>query len=68
MLILKFLPLTEDLIVDLQEICLQHLQLLVLHLYTSGYALRLLFDKVLLVRLKCITEDLSGDRRTRGPL
>ena len=54
------LPLTLDLIVDLQHKCLQQLHLLALHLKIEGYTTLLLY--LLLEFLS--TGDLRGERRT----
>ena len=54
------LPLTLDLIVDLQHKCLQQLHLLALHLEIEGYASLLLY---LLLEILS-TGDLRGERRT----
>ena len=54
------LPLTLDLIVDLQHKCLQQLHLLALHLEIEGYTTLLLY--LLLEFLS--TGDLRGERRT----
>ena len=54
------LPLTLDLIVDLQHKWLQHLHLLALHLEIEGYTTLLLY---LLLEFLSI-DDLRGERRT----
>ena len=54
------LPLTLDLIVDLQHNCLQQLHLLALHLEIEGYTTLLLY--LLLEFLS--TGDLRGERQT----
>ena len=54
------LPLTLDLIVDLQHKCLQQLHLLALHLEIDGYTTLILY--LLLEFLS--TGDLRGERRT----
>ena len=54
------LPLTLDLIVDLQHKCLQQLHLLTLHLEIEGYTTLLLY----LLQEFLSTGDLRGERRT----
>jgi hypothetical protein len=66
-LTLNVLPLTDDLIVELQEILLQHKHFFALHLVILGYNLRLLKDM-------CLNFEefkrgvFKGDRTTLGPL
>ena len=66
-LTLKVLPLTDDLIVDLQDIFLQHPHLFTLHLLMLGYNLRVLKDRFLTLE-EYNREAFKGDKTTFGPL
>ena len=67
-LTLNVLPLTVDVIVELQERCLQHMHLLASHFLITGYTLCLLYTERLLINeTRCIA-DLIGESNTLGPL
>ena len=66
-LTLKVLPLTDDLMVELQEIYLQHLHLFELHLVILGYNLCVL--KGICLNFEAPNRAFfKGDRTTLGPL
>ena len=65
-LALKVLPLTEDFMVELQEMFLQHMHLFESHFVILGYNLRVLKGMCLILEHKRVV--FKGERTTLGPL